>query len=284
MARKRGPTLRAQWLGQQLYEARLAAKLRMVDAAEHVVRDQGSISRWESGAVPPKPADVLALLNLYGVDDLATREGLERLSRDSWRKGWWDGYSGQLADDFIDYAWLEDRAISIRMFSALVIPGLVQTRGYATAVIRVFDPDATKTQIERGLQFRVSRQELLARDDAPRLEIVLDEALLRRPVGGTEVMREQLDHLCELAQRKNVELRVLPFSAGEHAGQQGAFQIFEQPDPYAEVAYAETLAGSNYVESDKVDNFVRAYAQIRTASLNPEKSAALLRSAAKEHA
>lgn len=282
MAQKRGPTLRAQWLGQQLYEARTAAKLRMVDAAEYLLRDQGSISRWESGSVPPKPADVMALLNLYGVDDLAQRDALERLSRDTWRKGWWDGFSGQIADDFIDYAWLEDRAISIRMFSALVIPGLLQTRAYAKAVIRVFDADATEAQIERGLQFRVSRQELLARDDTPRLQVILDEALLRRPVGGAKAMRAQLDHLSELSRRKAVELRVLPFSAGAHAGQQGAFQIFEQPDPFAEVAYAETLAGSNYVESDKVDRFIRAYAQIHQASLSLEKSAALLRSAAKE--
>lgn len=282
MAIKRGPTLRSQWLGQQLHEARERAKIRMQDVAEHMLRDQGTISRWEAGIVPPKPADVLALLNLYGVDELAHREALDRLSRESWRKGWWDGYTGQVAHDFIDYAWLEDRATLIRSADALVIPGLIQTPDYADAVIRTFDPDASAERIKRWLQFRVKRQDLLIRDDPPALAYVLDEALLRRPVGGPDVMRAQLHHLLDLADRPNTTVQVLPFSTGGHSGQQGAFQIFELPEPYPEVAYAETLAGSIYVESDKVDRFIRAYDQLRYAALPPDESVALISAAGKE--
>lgn len=283
MPGKRGPTLRSQWLGQQLREAREAAKVSLKEAGGYLTLDPGTVSRYESGIIPAKPQDVMALLTLYDVSDEGLRESLDRLSRESWRKGWWDGYLGRLTEQFIDYAWLEERAKSIRSFDALTVPGLLQTQEYAEAVIRVFAATATsERQIEHGVQFRLERQKLLAGDAAPPLTFILDEALIRRPVGGRAVLEAQLRHLGELGREPNIEIRVLPFSAGEHSGQQGAFRLFELPEPFPEVAYAETLAGSIYVESDAVDEFVRAYDQVAEAALSPNESAELIASAAKD--
>lgn len=282
MVIKREPTLRSQWLGQQLRELREAAKLRLSDVAEYMLHNQGTISRYESGILPPKPAEVLALVNLYGVDDLTQRDALDRLSRETWRKGWWDGYAGQVAHDFIDYAWLEDRATSIRSFDTLTLPGLVQTRGFAEAVIRASDPDEDEERINGWLQFRMDRQQLLQRADAPQISLVVDEGLVRRSIGGCDAMAEQLYQLNELGSTMNFEIHVLPHSAGAHAAHDGAFQIFELPEPYPEVAYAETLAGSIYVESEKVSRFARAYDRLQQSALPPDESAALIAAAAKE--
>lgn len=279
---KQGPTLRAQWLGQQLNEARTAAKLTLRDAGAYLLRDMATISRFENGIVPPRPGDVAGLLNLYGVDDAAKREALDHLSRDIWIKGWWDGYTGHVARNFIDYAWLEDRAHSIRSYDALVLPGLVQTPEYAEAVIRAVDPDESDEQIEQWVHFRMNRLGVLDKDDPPKMSIVLDETSIRRSPCSTDAMRAQLARLSELDAHPGVELRILPLRAVGHPAPYGAFQIFGLPAPYPEVAYAESLAGSLYVESNAVDRFVRAYDRLQAAALAPEESAALLASAAKE--
>lgn len=279
---KQGPTLRAQWLGQQLREAREASGHTLKEAGAYLLRDMATISRFENARVPPRPGDVAALLNLYGIDDRAKREALHQLSQDIWIKGWWDGYSGHVAGDFIDYAWLEDRASRIRSYDVLTLPGVVQTSQYAEAAIRAADPDASDEQVEKWLAFRMDRCEILSRDEPPKLSMVLDETLLRRYPCTDAQMRAQIDQLVDLATRPYVELRVLPFRRIGHAAPYGAFQIFDQPEPYPEVAYAETLAGSLYVESKAVDKFVDAYDRLRAAALPESKSVALMKRIAKE--
>lgn len=279
---KQGPTLRAQWLGQQLREAREAAGHTLKDAGDYLLRDMATVSRFENARVPPRPGDVAALLNLYGIDDPAKREALHRLSRDIWIKGWWDGYSGHVAGDFIDYAWLEDRASRVRSYDVLVLPGIVQTSQYAEAAIRAADPDETDAQVEKWLAFRMDRHEILRRDDPPELSIVLDEALLRRYPCTAAQMRAQIDQLLDMVSKSNIEMRILPLRRTSHAAPYGAFQIFDQPEPYPEVAYAETLAGSLYVESKAVDKFVHAYDRLRAAALPETKSVALMKRIAKE--
>ncbi len=276
MAPRKGPTLRAQWLGKQLRELREAAKLTLREAGDHVQRDQAALSRWEQGLTPARVPDVLALLNLYGVDDPDVRDGLERLSRDIWQKGWWDDYAGETSGKVIDHAWLESRAETLRSFDVLVIPGLLQTAEYAEAVIRAADPEADPAYVARWVRFRMIRQQVLTREEPMRFAAILDEALLCRVVGGAPVMRTQLQHLVHLGARPNIAIRVLPFSAGAHASPRGPFMIFGMAVPYSDIAFTETRAGCIYVESDRVGNFAQAYDYLHKAALTPEESAALI--------
>jgi transcriptional regulator with XRE-family HTH domain len=276
MGAKRGPTMRAQWLGKQLRELRESARMTLKDAAEHLQRDMGTMSRMETGLAPARASDVLALLDLYGVKDRARREGLEQLSRDIKRKGWWDGYDADAMGGMIDHAWIEARAGEIRSYNVMTVPGLLQTRDYATTVIRSADPHAPLDRIEHWVEFRMNRQQVLTRERPPRLAAILDEAVLRRMVGGPDVMSTQLRKLAEMSRHPTVVIHVLPFGAGAHPSIEGPFTIFDMPAPYPEVACVETLGGTIYVETPKVENFLRAYDYLREAALPGKESVALI--------
>lgn len=272
MVPRKGPTLRAQWLGRQLREHREAARLTLRDAGDHIQRDPAAVSRLENGITPGRAPDVLALLDLYGVTDTNVRAGLEQLSRDIWQKGWWDGYAAEATGRVIDHAWLESRATGLRSYDAMVVPGLLQTQEYAEAVITAADPTAEPTYVARWAEFRMKRQQVLNRPDPLRLEVILDEALLHRTVGGETVMQGQLEHLKKMADRSAVSIRVLPFNAGAHSSMRGPFTIFDLPSPYPAVAYAETPAGNVYVEAERVEDFGRAYDDLHLAALSPDDS------------
>lgn len=279
MGAKRGPTLRAQWLGKHLRDFRESAKLTLKQAGDYLQRDAGTISRLESGVIPARVSDVLALLNLYGVGDQKVRDGLEQISRDIWRKGWWDGYATDSLGGLFDHAWLETRTAGIRSYGAMVVPGLLQTRDYAQAVIAAGDADAPGEQVERWVQFRMDRQRVLDAESTPNLEIILDEAVLHRMIGGPQVMRGQLEHLSQAMNRPNVTVRVLPFTAGAHASPEGSFIIFDMPEPYSDVACVETRGGAVYTEAEGAENFARAYDSLRSVALTRDESAAVIRGA-----
>lgn len=281
MSINRGPTLRAQWLGEQLRMLRDAAGMNLREAGGYLQRDASTVSRFETGLYPPRPEDVEALLNLYRVTDAKRRQMLERLTRDVWQKGWWEGYSGDVFKSMVDYAWLESRAEEIRVFHPVVVPGQLQTRGYAEAVMRAADPDLPDIQIERWLELRLLRQHVVTTAKT-RLTVILDEAVLRRPVGGTVVMAEQLDHLAEAARRSNVGLRVLPVEAGTHASPDGAFFIFVMPEPFPVLVCIDTPAGAIYVEHDGVDPFESRYRLLEKIALGPDESIALVSAVAEE--
>ncbi len=278
----RGMTQRAIWLGQRLFALRSAAGVTLAQAGEYLGRNASSVSRFESGEIPARIGDVVALMNLYGVHDKAERTGLELLAREVWQKGWLDPYRRTLNTSFIDYAWVEARASEVRSYDGLVLAGLLQTREYAEAVIRSADLDGAEKTVTGGIEYRMARQQVLERDQPFLFRGVIDEGVLRRPVGGPEVMRAQLARLRELASHDRVTLRVLPFGAGAHSGQGGAFQVFTQPYPYALVGYAETLGGSLFTESDDAERFARAYDALEKASLDPGESVALFAALEKE--
>ncbi|HEV7934114.1 MAG TPA: helix-turn-helix transcriptional regulator [Actinomadura sp.] len=284
MGARKGPTLRAQWLGKQLRELREAAKLTLKEAGEYIQRDQSSLSRMEQGVTPMRVPDVLALLNLYGVSDENLRDGLERLSRDIWQKSWWDGYAQAFTGRIIDHAWLESRARELRSYDAMVVPGLLQTREYAQAVIRAADPSKPQARIELWAEFRLNRQQVLTGDEPLRLSVILDEAVLHRAVGGLENLHGQLRRLIDAADRPNVEIRVLPFGKGAHASPEGPFTIFDMPEPYPDVAYVETRAGAIYAEADRMEGFARAYDCLLETVLGPDESVALIAAAAERPA
>lgn len=276
MAVRRGPTLRAQILGQKLRELREEHQLTLKEVAEYLQRDASTISRFEVGILPARVPEVLAYLDLCSVDDPHCRDALRRLSQDVFQKGWWDGYTDEVAGSLIDRIWLESRALEIRSFEATVLPGLLQTRAYAGALMRAADPDAPTAKIDRWLEIRMTRQQLLTRPDPIRLTAIIDEGALRRRVGGNLVMRAQLDHLAELANRPNVEVMVLPAAAGAHACPDGSFEILHMCEPFDDVGYAGTPAGEIYVEAIGAERLATTYDRLRQAAIDGDMALAFI--------
>jgi hypothetical protein len=280
---RQGPTLRAQWLGQQLRELREGAGRTQKDAAEYLQRNPGTMSRFESAEFPIRRGDVMALLDFYDVSDQRRRDALIRLSEDVWQKGWWDGLSDVVYDSrFVDFVWLESRAHEIQAFDNLVVPGLLQTKAYAKATISAAEPGATAAQIQQWVDLRMRRQAVVTGPEARQLNAIIDEATLRRMVGGAETMRDQLRHLRAAADLPNVELRILPFSVGAHASPTGAFRVFVMADPYPSVGYVETPAGAIYVEAPGVDRFIQLYDLLSKAALGTTESLAFIESVTEE--
>ncbi len=245
-------------------------------SATYLQRDPSTVSRFESGEYPIRRPDLLALLDLYRLDDDSLRQTLLKVGDEVWQTGWWDGYAEHVPGALLDLSWLEERALRIRSFDPLVIPGLLQTREYARSVIAAGAPAASAEQFERWVEFRMARQQVLAREDPLRLAVLVDEAVLRRPAGAAEVMYAQLDRLLETAAWPNVEVRVLPLRAGVHASPEGSFRLVEMPEPYSDIVHVSTPAGAIYVESDGVRQFEETYHRLYETALDPDASAALI--------
>jgi hypothetical protein len=185
---------------------------------------------------------------------------------------------------YIDSVWLQSRADRLRTYGAMLVPGLLQTREYAETLIRnSATADTPEEQIERMIDLRMTRQQILRGDEPVGFGAVVDESVLRWVIGGPKVTHDQLVRLLEVAEWPNVEVRVLPLRRGQHAGLDGTFWLYETPDPYPDVAFADSLAGRIYVEEDAaVDRFRQAYDQLSATALNGRESAALIAAAAKE--
>jgi transcriptional regulator with XRE-family HTH domain len=276
-APKQEPGLRVQWLAQELRKLREAHGLSLADVGDYIQRDQSTISRMEKGGIPIRVTDVLAYLDLAQVNDTNKREMLKQLAHEIWRHGWWDGYAGDAAAVLIDRLWIESRTRRISSYEMLV-PGLLQTAAHAEATMRAVEPEGTDEQVKRWVQLRMDRQEVLTRDDPIELHTIIDESVLHRPVGTIATRRAQLEHLVEASRWPNVELRVLPYRAGAHAGMVGGFELMELIPPFPSVGYIETQVGSIFVEGEKVDRLRRAYDHLHAAALDPRRSVALIKS------
>lgn len=240
-------------------------------AAAQLGWSRSKVSRIETGRTMASRADVAAVCDLYGINS-ADRAGLIQLAGEVRQRGWWTAYADVFTGSYIG---LEDEAALIRQWEVQLIPGLLQTEDYARTVISLHRPSE---EVQRRVMARMARRTLLSRPNAPQLRAVLDEASIRRPIGGNQVMHEQLEALLIAARRPNIEIRVLPFSAGEHAGLEGGFTILsfsEEIDP--DVAYVEGAAGDIYVESsEQVDRCKLIYERISGAALSPEDSLGLI--------
>lgn len=283
MAKCHGPSMRAQILGQRLSAARKKAKISMQSAADYLQVDQSKISRMESAIYPARKAEVIALLDFYIVSDERQRGLMLQLTEDIWRKGWWNEYREDVDQRFVDYAWLESRADRIMSFEVLALSGLLQTKEYATAVISRADSGVSEEQLDRLVNLRMTRQQVVPEAAGKRLDVVIDESALRRPVGSRQIMRSQLKQLLMITRQDNVLIRVLPLEVGWHGGFPGQFALFELPEPYPDVAFTESLAGQTYVEeSDDVERFRLAYAQLSDAALSAKKSFSMISAILKE--
>jgi hypothetical protein len=244
-----GPTVLRILLGSQLRRLRERRGIAREDAG-YTIRASGSkISRMELGRVSFKERDVTDLLTLYGVNDPGERDALVDLARQANSPGWWHKYSDVLPDWFQVFVGLEEAASLIRSYEIQFVPGLLQTADYARAVILLGHAEAPPGEVDRRIALRMARQRLLTRPDGPRFWAVVDEAALRRPLGGPEVMRGQIDHLIEAAALPSVTIQVIPFQAGGHSAAGGTFSLLRFPEPdLPDVVYLEQLTSALYLD------------------------------------
>jgi transcriptional regulator with XRE-family HTH domain len=273
-----GPTVRRRRLGTELRKLRELNGMKLEEVAADLGVAPSTLSRIETGKAPTKTAYLNQMLDRYGVTDSGQRQILVNMAREGHRKGWWAAYDDVLPSGFDIYVGLEAETAAIRSYEISVVQGLLQTADYARAVLRELYPRHATDQIDRLVALRMARQERLDEDPSFDLWAILDEAVMRRTVGGAAVMRRQLSHLLAEAARPRVTLQILPFSSGAHAGHGGPFTILEFPDRSdSEVVYVESVAGFIYQERDKeVRARIEAFDRLRAAALSPTASGDLI--------
>jgi hypothetical protein len=269
-----GPTVLRMMLGNQLHRLRDAAGVTPDRAGYEIRASRSKISRMENGRVGFKERDVADLLTLYGVTNDETRAGVLSLARQASIPGWWSKYGDVLADWFETYLGLERAASVIRTFELQFVHGLFQTEDYARAVTLLGHRAASAAEIDRRVSMRLKRQDLLSRPGPPQVWSILDEAALRRPVGGREVMRAQFNRLAEVAELPHVTIQIVPFDRGGHAGASGSFTILRfREAELLDVVYIEQLTSALYLDDrDDVDHYMEVMNHLSTDALTPARS------------
>ncbi|MDG9700972.1 helix-turn-helix transcriptional regulator [Streptomyces sp. DH37] len=278
------PTVLRVVLGRRLGDLRRRAGLTYERAAEALDVTHATIRRMERAEVGLKIPYVEKLLRTYGVTDQAEIDSFLSLAREANRPGWWHRYRDVLPDWFSAFVSLESESHVIRAYEPHYVPGLLQTVEYARAVLRAGMPHAREEEIERGVALRLERQRLLTREEPPLLWVVMDETVLRRPIGGTEVMRGQISRLIEACSMPTVRLQVMPFAAGPHPAMYGPFHIFRFPIPeLPDVAYSESLVGAVYFDQrDDVSAFQEALDRMCAQAAPVQRTEAVLDGLRKE--
>ncbi|MFJ5881809.1 helix-turn-helix domain-containing protein [Kitasatospora cineracea] len=273
-----GSMVRRILLGSQLRRLREGCAISREDAGYAIRASESKISRMELGRVSFKERDVADLLSLYGLSAGPDREALLALVREANKSGWWHSYNDVLPNWFQTYIGLEEAAALIRTYEVQFIPGLLQCEDYARAIFAQNRPALDDAEIGRRVTLRARRQKLLTDGRGPKLWAVIDEAALRRPVGGPEVMRAQLEHLVELAQLPSVVVQVMPFRFGAHAGESGAFSVLRFPEQdLPDVVYLEQLTSALYLDKrDDVDEYLQVMERLCVDSLTPQQTLDLL--------
>ena len=261
-------------LGAQLRRLREERNVTREDAGYAIRSSESKISRLELGRVGFKERDVADLLSLYGVEDADERDALLALAREANQPGWWQRYGDILPGWFQAYVGLEAAASLIRTYEVQFIPGLLQTEDYARAVILLANGSQPKEEIDRRVQLRMERQHTLTRTSPPRFWAIIDEAVLRRPIGGSAAMRSQLEHLAKVAELPNVTLQVIPFGFGGHAGAGGAFTLLRFPDQtMPDVVYIEQLTSALYLDKrEDVDTYLESMERLSVEADTPARS------------
>lgn len=273
-----GPTVLRIVLGTQLRKLRETSGITREAAGNAIRGSHAKISRLELGRVGYKERDVADLLTLYNVLDEDERADFLALARQASTPGWWHQYSDVLPSWFETHLGLEEAASVIRSYEVQFIPGLLQTEDYARAVTLLGHPMPSDRETDRRVGLRMARQKLLTRPDPPTLWAVLDEASLRRPIGGAAVMRAQLQHLVEAAKLPNVTLQVAPFQMGGLAAAGGPITIlrFLEPD-LPDIVYLEQLTSSLYLDKQvDVDNYQAVMDRLSTGAEPPDESVRFL--------
>ncbi|MFD7612611.1 helix-turn-helix domain-containing protein [Streptomyces sp. NPDC059828] len=278
------PTVGQVVLGKRLQELRQRAGLRREEAAKVLHVAPATIRRMELAEVALKIPYVQLLLRAYGVED-EEAENFTRLAEDANRPGWWQRFHDVLPNWFSMYVSLEGAASLIRAYEPHFVPGLLQTREYAHGVMHSGALGATSAEdIERHVTLRMERQALLTRADAPRFWVIMDETVLRRPVGGAQVMRDQLDRLLEAAELPNVTLQLAEFATGPHPGTYGPFVLFRFAMPeLPDMVYSEYLTGAVYLDArPEVASHLEVMDRMAAQAATAQRTKDILRAVRKE--
>lgn len=250
-ARPRQPTARARQLAAEMRQLRETSMLTGEEVAVRLNWSASKVSRIETARISIAPADLRSLLDLYEVSG-SQRARLVELGRTAKERGWWDAYTRTLREGYSTLIALENDAESERYYAAAIVPGLLQTQSYAQEIISTSVVVIPKGEIERQVLVRMKRQGILTKDNPIEFIVILDEAALRRQVGGAQVMREQLLHLVQLTNRPNITMHVVPFATGSHPAMQGAFAILQFPDASASsTVFLENMTSDLIVEDER---------------------------------
>ncbi|MER6003227.1 helix-turn-helix domain-containing protein [Nonomuraea sp. NPDC051941] len=279
-----GPTALRILLGSQLRKLREAKNVTREEAGHLIRGSESKISRMELGRVGFKERDVADLLTLYGVIDKQARSAVLDLVATANEPGWWHRFNDVLPTWFQAYVGLEEAAARIRTYEVQFVPGLLQTKEYARAVVTAGSAGIGAEEISRRVDLRLERQRMFDRPDGPVFWAVIDEAALRRPIGGVEVMRAQIEHLIDLMRQPKITIQIMPFSFGGHSAEGGAFSVLRFPDTdLPDVVYVEQLASALYLDKrEDVDRYTEVMERLCAVSTTPDETVELLRTIADE--
>lgn len=277
------PTLRSLRLRERLRSLRLEQGKRIEDVAEAVGLSVSALSRMENGDRKILPRTVRLLAEPLGLTEKQKNE-LITLAKEAEQHGWWAEYGQAVPKWFDSYVGFEAAADSIRVYENELVHGLLQTPEYARAVYLAAQPHLHEEERERHIALRIARQEILTGLDAPELSIVLNEAVIQRAVGGSEVMYGQLAHILETSELPNVRIQVLPNRIGAHAAMDGRFVLLTLPDRTApDLVYIDYIFGSLYLDKkDDVKRYSWVFEQLRADALAPSETSSLIRQVMKE--
>lgn len=275
-------TTRRRQLGAMMRKLRARKALTLEEAGRRVGVSKATISRYETQSGPVKWIVIDALCREYGATDVE-RQAVVRLAKEAKQQGWWSSFADSIPESMNLLLTLEDEAVRESHFSCVYVPGLLQTRAYSTALQKANEVPLGPDEIERLVDIRMKRQEILSRPHPPHLWAVLDESVIRRVVGSPETMRGQLDRLLETTDSGHVTLQVLPFSKGAHAAALGSFVIIGGPEPSLDVVYVDFHTGSLFLEKEKeLERYRLAFEYLRAQALDLEASSAMIHRARKE--
>ena len=271
-------TARRMMLGARLRRLREENDISRAEAGYTIRASESKMSRLELGKVSFKERDVADLLMLYGVTDPKERDAVLSMVREANRPGWWRAYEDVLPDWFQDYIGLEQAATMIRTYETHFVPGLLQTDDYSRAVISSALPTPSPAEVERAVDLRSTRKQLLTRTTSPRIWAVVEESALRRPVGDEGVRHAQLEHLRRLGELPHVTVQVLPVTRHAHAASGGAFTMlrFGESD-LPDVVYVEYLLSALYLDRrDHVSRYAQVMDRLSVESLTPTETSAFI--------
>ncbi|MET8246180.1 helix-turn-helix transcriptional regulator [Streptomyces sp. NPDC005202] len=275
-------TTRRRQLGATLRKLRARKGLTLEEAGQLVGVSKATVSRYETQAGPVKWIVVDALCREYGATE-AERRAVVNLAKDAKQQGWWSSFADSIPESMNLLLTLEDEAVRESHFSCVYVPGLLQTRAYSTALQKANEVPLESAEIERLVDIRMKRQEVLTRTKPPHLWAILDESVIRRVVGSPQTMKGQLDRLLEANESSHITLQVLPFSKGAHAAALGSFVIIGGAEPALDVVYVDFHTGSLFLEKEEeLERYRLAFEYLRAQALDMEASSSVIHNARKE--
>ncbi|WP_306322318.1 MULTISPECIES: helix-turn-helix transcriptional regulator [unclassified Streptomyces] len=275
-------TTRRRQLGAMMRKLRARKGLTLEEAGNLVGVSKATVSRYETQAGPVKWLVVEALCREYDATD-AERTAVVALAKDAKQQGWWSSFTDSIPESMNMLLTLEDEAVREDHFCSVYVPGLLQTREYSTALQKANEVRLAQPEIERLVDIRMKRQDILNRPSPPHLWAVLDESVIRRVVGSPAVMKAQLTRLLEASESANITLQILPFAKGAHGAALGSFVILGAAEPSLDVVYVDIHTGSLFLEKEEeLARYRLAFEYLRAQALDMEASASMIQDVRKE--